>query len=100
MIAKILHDVECFNAQIDNLRDKSPFYPEVFLEEKGNVVWATTMVKFVYNGVEYKRHHVESIVITPTSPIEKLINMIKNNAELCIEYAIPYQKDEIIRVLK
>ena len=57
---RVFIEVAQFENQISELKAKSPMYPEIHFEEKDNCLWATTMVKFTHNGVDYKRHHVQT----------------------------------------
>ena len=96
MITKILHDVDQFKSQISELKSKAPMYPKIHFEEKGNCLWATTMVKFSYNGVDYKRHHVESIIPNENIGINELQSRLVEEAEMCIKMAVPCQFDDVI----
>lgn len=97
MLTEILHNVKLFKGQISALKDKAPMYPKVYFEDKGNVQWATTMVEFEREGIKYKRHHVESISPTPQVGTNDLYNRLIKAAEMCIEYAIPCEYDELIK---
>lgn len=96
MITKILHDVDQFKSQINELKSKAPMYPKIHFEEKGNCLWATTMVKFTYNGVDYKRHHIESIVPNENVGINQLQGRLVDAAEMSIKLAVPCEFDDII----
>ena len=96
MLTEILHHADLFRQQVTSLKDKAPMYPKVYFEDKGGCQWVTTMVEFKYNGVRYKRHHVESIVPTKTCTTNDLYNKIIDAAETCIKFAIPCVYDEII----
>lgn len=105
MKTKILHDAAQFKSQISKLKSKAPIYPKIHFEESDGYLWATTMVKFTYNGVDYKRHHVESIVsdgnvsiIVPDGnvSINELQSRLVEAAEMCIKKAVPCQFDDVI----
>lgn len=96
MLTQILHDADRFKFQVLALKAKAPMYPNIYFEENGGCQWATTMVEFKYNGVRYKRHHVESIVPTKTVTTNHLYNRLIDNAEMCIKMAVPCYLDEII----
>lgn len=96
MVTEILHHADLFKSQIVSLKEKAPMYPKVYFEDKGGCQWVTTMVEFEYNGVLYKRHHVESIVPTKTCTTNDLYTRLINAAEICIKNAIPCKLDEII----
>ena len=95
MLKEILHDVKTFRSQIESLRSKAPMYPKIYFEDKGGCQWATTMVEFVYNGIRYKRHHVESIVPNKNVGTNELYGKLIKAAENCILFAVPYEFDEI-----
>ena len=96
MLTEILHHADLFRTQISDLKSKAPMYPKVYFEDKGGCQWVTTMVEFNYNGVRYKRHHVESIVPNKNVGTNDLYNKLIDAAEMCIKMAIPCQFDEII----
>ncbi len=95
MVTEILHNADLFTQQAKCLKENAPMFPKIYFEEKGGVIWATTMVKFYYNNVEYKRHHVESIVLNKNCGVNDLYNRLNNAAKMCIEFAIPCQFDEL-----
>ena len=96
MLTEILHHADLFKEQIFLLKEKAPDFPKLFFEESGGCIWATTMVAFSYNGVDYKRHHVELIVPTKTCTIQNLNDRIFNAATQCIEMGVPSQFDSIV----
>lgn len=96
MKTKILHDAAQFKSQISKLKSKAPIYPKIHFEESDGYLWATTMVKFTYNGVDYKRHHVESIVSDGNVSINELQSRLVEAAEMCIKKAVPCQFDDVI----
>ncbi len=96
MLNEILHNVKEFKNQIAYLKSKAPMYPKVYFEDKCGCKWVTAMVEFQYNGVRYKRHHVESIIPNEKVGTRELDNKLINAAEMCIKMAIPCNSDEII----
>lgn len=101
MVIEILQKADKFKNYVEYLKSVAPDYPKVHEEASlDGAHWATTMVKFTYNGVEYKRHHVESIMPTKDVACSKMIERLNHNAELCIKHAIPCQYDTVIGVIK
>lgn len=100
MVNQILYDASTFRHEIAYFKSKAPMYPEIYFEERGGSQWATTMVRFEYNGVAYKRHHVESIIPTKTMTTKDLYDRLNDAAEMCIKMAIPCSYDEIIGVIE
>lgn len=100
MLTDILHHADLFKTQVKNLKEKAPMFPKVHFEENGGCIWATTMVKFSYNKVEYLRHHVESIVPSKTATVNDLYNRLYKADEVCIQFAVPCQFDEIVGLVK
>lgn len=96
MKTKILHDAAQFKSQISKLKSKAPMYPKIHFEESDGYLWATTMVEFTYNGVDYKRHHVESIVPDGNVGINELQSRLVEAAEMCVKKAVPCQFDDVI----
>lgn len=96
MKTKILHDIDQLTSQIRELKLKAPMYPKIHFEEQGNCLWATTMVKFTYHGVDYKRHHVESIIPNENVGINQLQSRVVDAAEVCIKYAVPCEFDDVV----
>lgn len=73
-------------------------YPKIHFEEKNYSLWATTVVRFSYNGVDYKRHIVETIFLNDGDGIEILTKIITKCADESIQKAVPCMFDEIIGV--
>lgn len=96
MIAKILQDAGTFRQQVSTLRQKALNYPDIYIEKSGGAIWASTMVRFTYNEIEFDRHHVESIVPSETYGEQDLIIRINDAAKQCQEQAVPYCFDEVV----
>lgn len=96
MTTEILLYAANFREQISRLRLMAPIYPDVHFEEDERYIWATTMVKFSYNGAVYKRHHVESAVINTGIDATALRRRLDAAAEMCIKLAVPCFLDEIV----
>lgn len=97
---KIVHHASLFEAQVVALKTNAPLYPKVYFEFKDGHHWITSIVEFEYNNVIYKRHHVESIIPTPTVGINNLYNKLVDAAELTIKSGIPCVFDEIVGLAK
>ena len=54
------------------------------------------MVKFLYNGVDYKRQYVESIIPNENVDINELQGRLLEAAKMCIKMAVPCQFDDVI----
>lgn len=101
-LSNILESADRFERNIAKLKSVAPMYPNVAITTSGNELWANTIVRFEYNGVAYKRHHVESAInregwpkVTPNQLSEK----IRNQCELTINLGIPTQWDDIIGLI-
>lgn len=99
MLKEILNKVEVFNSHIAYLKIVSPVFPDIYYEEKGGCIWATTIVEYDYNGVRYRRHHVESIIPTKSVNKEWLTRKIINSAEMCLKMAVPCRYDDVVGII-
>jgi len=97
-LVESLKYAEEFNYQTAQLKLLSPTYPEVYEMMVGNEYILTSMVEFVYNGVRFKRHHVERVIINPNTRKEWCKERLDHNAKLCIKYAIPIPQDDVIGI--
>lgn len=101
MLNEILHNAEKFKAKIAELRELSPVYPEIFIQNTFRVIWATTMVKFTYHDVVYLRHHVECYHkdFSTNQDNQLMEDSIKarlsSAAQKCISYGLPAQGDTV-----
>ena len=97
---EILQQVDSFRNKVASLKEIAPMFPEIYMQtDSAGTVWVTSMVRFEYNGVAYKRHHVESVRPTKTCTPEDAVDRLNQNAKLCQEKAIPCVFDEVIGVI-
>lgn len=89
MVHDILSDRDTFLRQIAELKRLAPEYPELHIEGKDGAVWATTMVTFSHNNLNYKRHHVQSIVPDKQVTVQHLIKRIHEEAQKTIKFGLP-----------
>ncbi len=100
-LTEILDKANNFKNKIAHLKRVAPFYPDIHFEGSiSGEEYATTMVKFIYNRVEYKRHHVQSYFPMEGVTDEMMLKRLRSDCELTIKYAIPCQFDEVIRTLR
>lgn len=101
MLDVIIAQNMAFQEKIRQLKSTAPKYPEIEFIPKGSTLYANSMVHFVYNGVEFKRHHVQIYHFHPTGldyegAKEWLSGRIKEEAELTIEKGKPMFLDDVI----
>jgi len=96
---QILDEFNAFEFRNSRFKKIAPMYPEIYSEKvDGNVINLTCWVEFVYNGIRFKRHHVESGIISEFYTEEQLRDRLEHEVALTKEKAAPCWLDEIIRV--
>jgi hypothetical protein len=99
MINKIIGEVDSFNDMVWRFENISPTFPNVYKELRGGEFYVSSMVEFVYNGVKYKRHHIESGILNDFTTEEMVIQRLNHAALLCQQKAVPMWKDEVVGVI-
>lgn len=97
---KILQQANSFRNEVAYLKTIAPIYPNIYYLEDGRTLWATSMVEFEYEGIKYRRHHVNSIRLDLGDgvKVEDLARMLNNNAEMCIKFGKPMQLSNIVDI--
>ena len=96
----ILAQAEAHKQKVAQLRSLAPDYPEIYTQQKGATIWATTMVRFEYNGVAFRRHHAHSLIDTMPDTKKRLLDIIRSDAEQTQRLAAPTPFDEVIGVIE
>ena len=101
MINQILHENLEFQKRIAELKSIAPIYPKIaFLTQTLGQMWATCKVEYVYNGIKFSRHHVESLFIQPSEndmvTKDRLRALMNASCQQTIDFAIPCQFDDVI----
>lgn len=108
MTQEVFQEMAVFQKAVAELKAKAPIYPKILIEERQEFEWekwrtnyyATTMVEFVYNGIQFKRHHVEKITETENIGKQDALDRINHRAEECLKYAIPSPYDDVVGLIR
>lgn len=86
-----LNKVKEFHEIVGELKSISPAYPDIYFKEYGAWVYATTMVTFEYEGIFYKRHHVEAILPNKLTNVSHLKYKLIEAANLTLTKGLPVE---------
>lgn len=83
---------------LDRLGRIAPDYPAIHEEESAGAVHCASWVPFEYNGVLFRRLHIETIIIGKFCPRSSAKERLEHYAHLTQAKAVPHQMDLVIGV--
>lgn len=97
---------DTFRKKIYGLKEASPQYPKLYVVEASNEMFVSTLVEFVYNGVRFNRHHVESASNSKDYSKERweeikqmAIDRLHESVKECLTKAVPCMFDDVLGII-
>jgi hypothetical protein len=99
MIRQAIEYVGVFRSNVNRLKMLSPQYPKLYTEMNGDDFVVSTLVEFVYNGIRFNRHHIETTNLRWGSSKEWALNRINDAVGKCKSLAVPTEFDDVLGVV-
>jgi hypothetical protein len=105
MMEELIIGFDDLELKTQSLKKKSVLFPDVYLEEDGGVVWATTIANFEHKGITYKRYHFKNYVPSESvignfkaykQKVKELVQEISKQAEETIKNGSPLSGDVVV----